>query len=128
MIILRIPFFCFKENDEKIKIDTPDNDHISKEVAHLLGENLTKGKSYYLYVWQSMFNETKLWFSDNVFQIFVEEPNSKSSRKESKRSVLKLRFPFQNASSEKKSMSFLFTLYLLFVYYAKIDVYWILTE
>lgn len=55
--------------------------------------------------------------------MFVEEPNSKPSTKESKRSSSKIKFPFQNAFSGKKSMSCLFTLYLLFVYYAKIDVY-----
>lgn len=118
MIILRITFFCFKGNDERIKIDTPENDHMSKEVTHLLNENFTKGKSYYVYVWQSIFNGTTFWFSYNVFQIFVEEPYSKPSTKESKRSLLKFRNPFQKGSSGKKSMSFLFTLYLLFVYYA----------
>nr|XP_034336965.1 uncharacterized protein LOC105317832 isoform X4 [Crassostrea gigas] len=62
-----------KENDEKIKIETPDNEHISKEVTYLLDENLTK-----------------------------EEPYSKPSTKESKRRLLKLRLPFQKGSSGKK--------------------------
>lgn len=42
--------FCIKENDEKIKDDTSDNDHIRREVSHLLDEKFTKGKSYYVYV------------------------------------------------------------------------------
>lgn len=62
------------------------------------------------------------------FQIFVEEPNSKPCTKKSKRSSIKFKFPFRNGSNGKQSMSFLFTLYLLFVSYAKIDVYWILSE
>lgn len=44
-------FFYFKENDdEEIKNDTPDNDHISKEVTHWLDEKLTKGKLYYIFI------------------------------------------------------------------------------
>lgn len=50
VIVYMRTFFSFKENDEEIKNDTPDNDNISKEVTHLLDEKLTKGKLYYIFV------------------------------------------------------------------------------
>lgn len=50
VIVYMRTFFSFKENDEEIKNDTPDNDNISKEVTHLLDEKLTKGKLYNVFV------------------------------------------------------------------------------
>lgn len=51
VIVYMRTFFYFKENvEEEIKNDTPDNDHISEEVTHLVDEKLTKGKLYYIFV------------------------------------------------------------------------------
>uniref|UniRef100_A0A8W8KJ61 Uncharacterized protein n=1 Tax=Magallana gigas TaxID=29159 RepID=A0A8W8KJ61_MAGGI len=80
-----------KENDEKIKIDTPDNDHISKEVTHLLDENLTKDNDH--------ISEEVTHLVDE--KLTKENPNSKPSTKESKRSSSKFKLPFPKRSSEK---------------------------
>uniref|UniRef100_K1QKS7 Uncharacterized protein n=1 Tax=Magallana gigas TaxID=29159 RepID=K1QKS7_MAGGI len=121
-----------KENDEKIKIDTPDNDHISKEVTHLLDENLTKEQQNNKPAKKEIIrpenektskadacrkpknddeeikNDTP--DNDNISKevthlldekLTKENPNSKPSTKESKRSSSKFEFPFQKRSSEK---------------------------